>query len=175
MHDNIDLLGTLLRVLEGYILLDATMVVQVSIGSLGVEYVADMEFQLHGVALFDVLKKIITSFNVKDVLAASDLLFQLADVSTWPGPLHTSEYFWDLLKNVIQDKVFFSTDRCASRVSNPCDRSMQAFSPTIYASFRALYSRTRMCLFSLSPRVLQLTRLLRAHCLKECSTSGGTR
>ena len=51
------------------------------------------------------LKKIITSYNVKDVLAASELLFQLADAGTWPDALHNSEYFWDLLKNIISDKV----------------------------------------------------------------------
>ncbi|CUA70323.1 Importin beta-like protein kap113 [Rhizoctonia solani] len=88
MHDNIDLLGTLLQILESYLLLNATMVVQ-----------------LHGSSLFDVLKKIHSSFNVKDVLAASELIFRLADPTSWPEPLHNSEYFWDLLKHVIEDKL----------------------------------------------------------------------
>ncbi|GAB1524976.1 hypothetical protein RhiTH_008132 [Rhizoctonia solani] len=88
MHDNIDLLGTLLQILESYLLLNATMVVQ-----------------LHGPALFDVMKKILSSFNVRDVLAASELIFRLADPTSWPESLHNSAYFWDLLKNVIEDKL----------------------------------------------------------------------
>ncbi|KAF8607722.1 ARM repeat-containing protein [Ceratobasidium sp. AG-I] len=88
MNDNVDLLATLLQVLEAYILLDANLVLQ-----------------LHGQLLFEVFKKIITSYNVKDVLAASELLFQLADAGTWPDALHNSEYFWDLLKNIISDKM----------------------------------------------------------------------
>ncbi|CAE6485218.1 unnamed protein product [Rhizoctonia solani] len=87
MHDNIDLLGTLLQILESYLLLNATMVVQ-----------------LHGSALFEVLRKIHSSFNVRDVLAASELIFRLSDPTSWPESLHSSEYFWDLLKDVIQDK-----------------------------------------------------------------------
>ncbi|CAE6405310.1 unnamed protein product [Rhizoctonia solani] len=83
MHDTIDLLGTLLQILESYLLLNATMVVQ-----------------LNGPALFDVLKKILSSFNVRDVLAASELIFRLADPTSWPESLHNSEYFWDLLKNL---------------------------------------------------------------------------
>ncbi|CAE6384346.1 unnamed protein product [Rhizoctonia solani] len=88
MHDTIDLLGTLLQILESYLLLDATLVIQ-----------------LNGLALFDVMRKILSSFNVRDVLAASELIFRLADPTSWPEPLHNSEYFWDLLKNVIQDKL----------------------------------------------------------------------
>ncbi|ELU45949.1 ran binding protein 11 [Rhizoctonia solani AG-1 IA] len=59
---------------------------------------------LHGPALFDVMKKILSSFNVRDVLAASELIFRLADPTSWPESLHNSAYFWDLLKNVIEDK-----------------------------------------------------------------------
>lgn len=88
MNDNIDLLATLLQILESYLLLNATMVVQ-----------------LHGPALFEVLKKIIGTYNVRDVLAASELVFQLADPKSWPEALHNSEYFWDLLKSVIEDKL----------------------------------------------------------------------
>ncbi|KAG9092466.1 hypothetical protein FRC06_011913, partial [Ceratobasidium sp. 370] len=91
MDTGFDVLGTLLRILEAYILLDASMVVQ-----------------LHGLRLFEVLKKVLSSavsHNMRDVLNASDLLFQLANVSTWPEPVHASEYFWDMLKVVIQDKA----------------------------------------------------------------------
>ncbi|KAG9082993.1 hypothetical protein FS749_006380, partial [Ceratobasidium sp. UAMH 11750] len=90
MDTGLDVLGTLLQILEAYLLLDANMVIQ-----------------LHGLRLFEVLRKVSSSavsHNMKDVLNASDLLFQLANVSTWPEPVHTSEYFWDMLKAVIQDK-----------------------------------------------------------------------
>ncbi|KAG9103969.1 hypothetical protein FRC07_009881, partial [Ceratobasidium sp. 392] len=90
MDTSIDVIGTLLQILEAYFLLDANMVIQ-----------------LHGLPLFTVLKKVLssaTAHNMGDLLNAADLLFQLADASTWPGPVHTSEFFWDMLKAVIQDK-----------------------------------------------------------------------
>ncbi|KAG8729952.1 hypothetical protein FRC12_020598, partial [Ceratobasidium sp. 428] len=91
MDTSIDVIGTLLQILEAYILLDANMVIQ-----------------LHGLPLFTVLKKVLsstTTHNSGDVLNATNLLFQVTDASTWPGPMHASGYFWDMLKAVIQDKA----------------------------------------------------------------------
>ncbi|QRV87915.1 importin beta N-terminal domain [Ceratobasidium sp. AG-Ba] len=91
LDTSFDVLGTLLEILEAYFLLDATLVVS-----------------LHGIPLFQVLRKVLssaTTHHLKDLLNASDLLFQLVQPGVWPESVHTSEFFWDMLKTVIQDKA----------------------------------------------------------------------
>ncbi|KDQ20506.1 hypothetical protein BOTBODRAFT_309717 [Botryobasidium botryosum FD-172 SS1] len=90
LAENLDLLGTILNVIQSYLLLDATKTLQAQ-----------------GLPLHQACKQCMSqalSANVKDLLINLNLMVQVAPSSLWAEAMHVSGLFWDLLKAVIDDK-----------------------------------------------------------------------
>ncbi|KAF8165214.1 armadillo-type protein [Crassisporium funariophilum] len=88
LSTNLDLLGSITRIVESYILLDAPHILTV-----------------HAMDLFSAFLTTLTSkivdINAKELIQALNLLVQLSPSRLWGEPMHTSGLFCHLLKTLI--------------------------------------------------------------------------
>ncbi|KAF8592605.1 ARM repeat-containing protein, partial [Ramaria rubella] len=90
VSENLDLLGTILTIVESYLLLDGNRV----LSTYGREL-----FQAFGSAMSKAVKT-----NVADILRALNLMAQIVPATVWAEPMHSSGLFAALVKVVIEDK-----------------------------------------------------------------------
>ncbi|KAG8829540.1 hypothetical protein FRC17_006424 [Serendipita sp. 399] len=109
LYSNLDLLGTICQIIESYLLLDCSRVLQAGTVSslvaivLTVRWTQQQAGPLHQAYLQAYNTAL--GLNVKDVLAAATLMVQLAPSSMWAEAMHNSGFFAKMLISVIQDKA----------------------------------------------------------------------
>ncbi|KAF8974448.1 armadillo-type protein [Flammula alnicola] len=85
---NLDLLGSITRIIESYLLLDSEYILKT--------YATDL-FR----AFLNALTSKLVEINAKELLQALNLLIQLSSSELWGEPMHTSGLFAHLLKTLI--------------------------------------------------------------------------
>lgn len=176
MNDNVDLLATLLQILEAYILLDANLVVQVC-------DCINAELDCTNVVFLSYMANRSSKCSRKSSPHITSKMFSpLPNCSSnSPTRVHGPTLYTTLSTSGTYSRTSFQTKLVAnyllvllSAVNTP-HRSTQALWPSIYAFFRVSCCKIQMCLFSLFRRAQRRTKRQRVPCLKGCSTSGGIR
>ncbi|KII94850.1 hypothetical protein PLICRDRAFT_47858 [Plicaturopsis crispa FD-325 SS-3] len=96
LSTNADLLGKITSIVVSYFILDAPGILQ----GFAVDLLRAFTTALSGP---------LTSINVRDLLIALNLLFQLAPSSLWGEPLYISGLFTHILKTVLEDEEMATT------------------------------------------------------------------
>ncbi|KAI0832484.1 ARM repeat-containing protein [Trametes gibbosa] len=91
LSSNLDVLGTIVHIIESYILLDAPRILQM--------YALDL------LRTFDTTIKQATLLNVKQIMCALRLMLQISPSGLWGEALHVSGLFTAIVKVLEEDKL----------------------------------------------------------------------
>jgi hypothetical protein len=90
LASNLDLLGSVLSIIESYIILG------------GQEFFQQYSFDLHHA--FSRCLSQANPINVKDLLRSIQLMLQIVPTEYWEEPMHQSKLFWEMLRTVNDGK-----------------------------------------------------------------------
>jgi hypothetical protein len=106
---NLDLLGKAILIIDGYLLLDGSLILQVLQFAASSELPLTRYNQTFGVDLFTAFRVALSSAavstNLKDMLISLNLITQVAPSEFWGGAMHTSGLFSLLMKNIAEGEV----------------------------------------------------------------------
>ncbi|KZP00014.1 ARM repeat-containing protein [Calocera viscosa TUFC12733] len=89
--NNLDLLGRVLHVVDGYLLIDAPRVLHANSNGL--------------VEGFNKVFKTAIQTNVRDLVASVQIMIRSSPPDLWAGPLHTTGFFWNILEDFLASKA----------------------------------------------------------------------
>ncbi|KZT53287.1 ARM repeat-containing protein [Calocera cornea HHB12733] len=89
--NNLDLLGRVLNVVDGYLLVDAPRFLQTNASGL--------------VEGFNKVFKTAIQTNVRDLVASVQIMIRSSPPELWAEPLHTTGFFWNILEDFLASKA----------------------------------------------------------------------
>ena len=108
---NLDLLGRIIGLIESYLILGASLILQVSLSPLyGIMLVVSDTYVKHFTeelfsSFLTALQGRAVAVNIQDMIRAFNLLVQVSNPSQWAAAVHSSGLFSHLLETLLDEEV----------------------------------------------------------------------